>query len=433
MALFGVLMLMGLKELPTIRCYWSPSQFYGCPIISEVFTRRRFEAIIRCIHLVNNDTLVQNKGELGYDKLGKVRWLVDRFAEISQSLYNAQRTCTVDEIMIPYKGRYCNIRQYMKAKPVKFGIKVWALASSQSRYISNVIVYLGAGDAREEAESVSADAVLTAVRGMEGRGHVIVTDNYFTSIQLFEELRARGFWATGTCRKARKGFPVSLAGFPKSALPPRGTLVTRMHRDRHVAAICWIDSKPVFLISTACNPIDPAAFVGRWVGRERVDFPTSPILLEYQSNMRGVDVVDQQRQEYTMQLQSHKWWHRLLLFITDSSILNSYILYVEDLMAVGLPYDSRVVYQYRLAMVLVRERLDPNRLRGRHGNLAPNGFHRSKGHPNARYPCVACGRRTRKFCGGCAANFMCESPCYIRIHSQPAYRALTLFRRRHRN
>jgi hypothetical protein len=38
-----------------------------------------------------------------------------------------------------------------------------------------------------------------------------------------------------------------------------------------------------------------------------VEFPTSPILLQYQSNMRGIDVVDQYRQYYTAIFQSHKW------------------------------------------------------------------------------------------------------------------------------
>lgn len=95
--------------------------------------------------------------------------------------------------MIPYKGRYCNIQQYMKAKPVQFGIKVWALANSQSRYISNVIIYLGAGEDRAEGETVSENVVLRAVQGLEGRGHVLVMDNYFTSPSLFLELMARGF------------------------------------------------------------------------------------------------------------------------------------------------------------------------------------------------------------------------------------------------
>jgi hypothetical protein len=72
----------------------------------------------------------------------------------------------------------------MKEKLVKYGLKVWALASSQSRYVSNAIVYLGAGDARTENELLGTDTVLVVVRGLEGRGHVIITDNFFTSVRL---------------------------------------------------------------------------------------------------------------------------------------------------------------------------------------------------------------------------------------------------------
>lgn len=89
---------------------------------------------MRCIHLVDNSELVTDSTSTGFDKIGKVRWLVEGFSRISQSLYSPERVCTVDEIMVPYKGRYCGIRQYMKSKPVKFGIKLWALASSESRY-----------------------------------------------------------------------------------------------------------------------------------------------------------------------------------------------------------------------------------------------------------------------------------------------------------
>lgn len=77
-------------------------------------------------------------------------------------------------------------------------------------------MYLGANDACLEGDSVEEDAVLTVVSGLEGRGHVIVTDNFFTSPKLFIELMKRGFWAIGTCRKTRKGFPPSLAGCCKT-------------------------------------------------------------------------------------------------------------------------------------------------------------------------------------------------------------------------
>lgn len=136
----------------------------------------------------------------------------------------------VDEIMVLYKGCYCNIRQYMKGKPVRFGIKIWALASSSSRYMSNVMVYLGVGDIREEDDLVGTDVVLQAVQGLEGRGHTIIIDNFFSSVKLFSSFLECGFSATGIVKKVSKGFPGSLAGFFKQHLLARGTVAVKMHR-----------------------------------------------------------------------------------------------------------------------------------------------------------------------------------------------------------
>jgi hypothetical protein len=423
---FGVLILMGLKDLPNIRLYWSGSDFYGCPLIKSCMSRQRFEAITRCIYLVDNDSL-QPADHPNHDKLGKVRWLVEHFSATSQAQYNCERVVTVDEIMVPYKGRYCNIRQYMKGKPVKFGIKVWALASSQSWYVSNLIVYLGAGDQREESDLVGANAILVAIRGLEGRGHVVITDNFFTSVKLQLELLKRGFFSTGTVKRISKGFPPSLAGFPTQHRPQRGTLVVKMHRSWRIVAICWIDSKPIWLLSTATDPIDPTSVASRWVRRDRVDFPTSPILLEYQHNMHGVDVVDQYRMYYTAALQSHKWWHRCLTLILDSSLQNGFILYHADVVEVGLPMYSRQLWPYNVARALVAPFVRVNVPRGlRRNNLARQGFHHSERCPDARRKCIVCRHRTRQFCGACGGRFMCDKFCFVRVHTQPAFAALAV-------
>jgi hypothetical protein len=51
---------------------------------------------------------------------------------------------------------------------VKFGIKIWTLASSQLRYVSNVIVYLGASDVQAEDDVVGVEAVLVASKVRRG-------------------------------------------------------------------------------------------------------------------------------------------------------------------------------------------------------------------------------------------------------------------------
>ena len=136
-----------------------------------------------------------------------------------------------------------------------------------------------------------------------------------------------------------------------------------------------MDSKPVFLLSTACDPIGEDSYAGHWVGREQVEFPTSPILLQYQVGMRGVDLVDQQRQEYTTQLHFHKWWHRIFMFVLDSQLLNSYILYACDRRALGLPVYSRLLWHYKVAESLISPCMVLGHIRGPIRNLVAGGLH----------------------------------------------------------
>ena len=117
---------------------------------------------------------------------------------------------------------------------------------------------------------MGADIVLVAVWRLEGQGHVIITDSFFNSVKLFTTLLEQGFFATGTIMKGSRGFPSSLAGFPTTHRPPCGTLLVKMQRSRKISALGWIDSQPVWLLSTALNLVDPNCTVQSWVRRERL-------------------------------------------------------------------------------------------------------------------------------------------------------------------
>ena len=78
------------------------------------------------MHLVDNESL-RSLGKDGHDNIGKVWWLLEYFSAISKANYNCEVTCTIDKIMLPYEDA---IVMYMKGKPIKFGIKIWTLASS---------------------------------------------------------------------------------------------------------------------------------------------------------------------------------------------------------------------------------------------------------------------------------------------------------------
>jgi hypothetical protein len=77
-AFFAISMFMGLKKQPNIKTYWKrEGGFFHCPIISHIFLRDRFQQITKCLHITNPNSYVATMGELGYDKMEQVRWLVD--------------------------------------------------------------------------------------------------------------------------------------------------------------------------------------------------------------------------------------------------------------------------------------------------------------------------------------------------------------------
>jgi hypothetical protein len=94
----------------------------------------------------------------------------------------------VDEMMIGYKGSYCPARQYLPQKPQKWGIKVWCLVDSTSKYVYDFEVYYGWNDAQTVLEppgvegGLDTHVVLRLVEGLQGKGHVLTTDNYFSSV-----------------------------------------------------------------------------------------------------------------------------------------------------------------------------------------------------------------------------------------------------------
>jgi hypothetical protein len=120
-----------------------------------------------------------------FDKLVKLRWLLDEVRDRCKEMWNLGDTVTVDEI-IQYKGKYCLMRQYMPKKPTKWGIKVWCLTDSELRYMWNFEVYCGAnkgvpgikGSKRGEAKQ-GANVVHKLLEGLENRRHIVVMDNFF--------------------------------------------------------------------------------------------------------------------------------------------------------------------------------------------------------------------------------------------------------------
>ena len=77
--------------------------------------------------------------------------------------------------------------------------------------------------------------VLELVDGdqLQGKGYVVVTDNFYTSPALFRDLQQRGFGACGTTRRDRRGIPPTV----RDAKLQRGEIISSRDNRRPLKAI----------------------------------------------------------------------------------------------------------------------------------------------------------------------------------------------------
>ena len=67
---------------------------------------------------------------------------------------------SIDEMVVPYNGKFGNIRQYVKGKPHPWGFKVWARCSKNGLF-HDFDVYQGKGGGEKKCEfGVGGDVVV---------------------------------------------------------------------------------------------------------------------------------------------------------------------------------------------------------------------------------------------------------------------------------
>lgn len=152
---------------------------------------RRFELLLKFLHL--NDSRKQPaRGQPGYDKLYKVRPLLD--VKDFQSCYSPTENLSIDESMVGFKGRLAFL-QYMPKKPQKWGMKAWVLADASKGYVWNWRLYTGNDVNTPESPLGLAHHVVRICSTMTGCGTRVTASSWTTFTQVLtssETCRRRG-------------------------------------------------------------------------------------------------------------------------------------------------------------------------------------------------------------------------------------------------
>ena len=416
-------MAMSIHKLPAIADYWKDDWILGVPAFARIMSRNRFQEILRYFHVNNNENMLARENE-NYDKLFKIRPLIESLKVNFQLQYNPHFEQSIDEAMVKYKGR-TSLKQYMPLKPIKRGIKRWCRADSHAGYLCDFEVY--SGKQKDGIENGLAYTVVTNLcKSIYGKWHKIFFDNFFTSYQLIEELYMNK--TCGTVRAGRKNFPAEIFGKDTTKKMNWGELEWRSKGP--VSVVTWIDKKPVHVAGTVTKTpgSEEQTMVKRWwKDGEQEDIPCPEIIKEYNQFMGGVNKNDQLKSYYSINLFTKKRWTRLFFDLVDRAVVNSYLLEKESTNHKKRPLKD---FKVSLAKELVGDftskktggwpSLDNQaKFTERHfPDLMPMKENGSR----SQRRCVVCSKENWKklssyFCCDCDVG-LCPAPCFRNYHSR---------------
>jgi hypothetical protein len=137
-------------------------------------TLNRFKSIMRYLRFDNKSTRAER---VKSDKLAPIRDIWEMFIAQLRKHYIPGPDLTVDEQLIPFRGR-CPFRQYMPAKPAKYGIKVWWNCDASTSFPLNGQVYLGKQLGGQRETDQGKRVVHDMVKPWYRTGRNIVIDNF---------------------------------------------------------------------------------------------------------------------------------------------------------------------------------------------------------------------------------------------------------------
>ena len=307
----GIVIMSIVNSRTSQRDYWSEDPLLACYPVAKVMSRNKFMKIKSCMKL----SKPSNKSST--DKAWRVRGPLEIFRKNIKQFGFFSTSLSVDESMIKFYGRTA-LKQYIKDKPTKWGVKQWSLCNPDINVSLNKCA-LGSRVVLQMLQGLLAS--VTAPKKII-RYHVYF-DNYFCSPDLLVHLKKIGIRATGTVQANR----VKDVDNGLNKKSPRGTYRVKSDKNSGINYITIMDSKPVSLLSTAAG-VTPLSTMRRFSkeqkGKTELPFPNAFML--YNKNMGGIDQHDFFCSNLMPSIRSKKWTWVIFLRFIQASLANATVL-----------------------------------------------------------------------------------------------------------
>ena len=173
---------------------------FGVNFIKPAISRARFKTILEYLRFDDKRTRCER---ISTDKFTHIREIFELFRQNIKKVYNPEVSLTLDEQLLPYGGR-SSLVGFVPNKPDKYGINFRALVEVQSKYVVDIISYMGQQEAEPRTCQLGEQVVKTLMEPLFGKDYNVTTDNFFTSLRVATFLQEKLFTICGTIRNNRR-------------------------------------------------------------------------------------------------------------------------------------------------------------------------------------------------------------------------------------
>ncbi|XP_043473627.1 piggyBac transposable element-derived protein 4-like [Leptopilina heterotoma] len=293
---------MGVKKLPSYRDYWSSNPQLHDEYIASLMTVNRFGFLLSHLH-VSDNSKEPKKGDPKYDKLYKLRPVIEALSETFKTCWKPGKYQSIDESMIKFKGRNI-MKQYMPAKPIKHGYKSGTRAD-ESGFVCEFQIYTGKTESTEK--QLGARVIKDLTRELVSGNHHVYFDNFFTGVDLLVSLKKDNIFACGTVRSNR-------SKLPKSQKPDKSFKIGDYESRTSTTGLQWIkwmDKKPVYFLSNYHDPSETTVVNRRQKNGSLLPINCPVVCADYNKHMGYVDHADRLVATYKIDRKSKRWWLRI--------------------------------------------------------------------------------------------------------------------------
>jgi len=387
----GIILWMSIHSNSNYRNNWNKSNSLYNTKYNNYMSFDKFFLIHRYIHFGGLDI---NKE---VDPIRKIRIVMDKISKKWKKYYNPGDYLTVDESMIKHTGR-CAFLQYIKNKPVRWGVKMYLVSDSVSYYCLGGEIYYGKKNNCDNIQNLTPTETVVAklLEPYYYLGKIIFCDNFFTSLKLEQYLRDKNVGLVGAMRSNR------IPGYKQLKIPDKKFFASyKMKENENFILTIWNDNRVVNIMNNAF-PVNNYLKT-----RKNRTIVIPSIINKYNQYKHGVDSNNQNTYHYRFPHKSYRWTKNVFFHLIHISIYNAYVIYRKR----NPKTTFNFFYEYIILKLLGSKKEKSNN----------NKIHNIKyidELTKKRQRCFECKKKTSWCCTVCDDSpvYLCIPDCYNDYH-----------------